>query len=866
MQMQKLFFKARFGIHFAVYNQRIVYANRQEDMNVRFAPEVQKIFEHSKRLAMQYMSESITPAHLLLALLHEAHSSAFDALMQLGVNAEQLSAQLTEIVGRHTQSFPPAIQNPELDEDASRIIKQCVMACQNYNNKTIDSTLLILIMVQDGKNKASLLLQEQGVSLEALAQSLNIRIAPRDGYDFDDDEDDEEEEFSSMGHTATRADKRSGDAKAESKTPHLDAFGTDLSHAAQEGLLDPVVGRDVEIQRVAQILSRRKKNNPILIGEPGVGKSAIAEGLALRIAQHRISRSLWDKRVVVLDMGAVVAGTKYRGQFEERMRGILLEWKANPNIIVFIDEIHTLVGAGSTPGSMDAANLMKPALSRGEIQCIGATTLKEYHKSIEKDGALERRFQKVMVNPTTKEETLHILQNLKERYEAHHNVTYTPDALEACVNLADRYLSDRAFPDKAIDVMDETGSRIHIQDTPIPADLTQLEHEIQILENQKNEAIKSQNYELAADYRDQLEVAKRSLEQRRIIWEAELKENRQVVDAQTVADVVAQMTGIPVQHVGAEENSQLRQMGDNLKRSVIGQDQAIDTLVRSIQRSRVGLKDPNRPIATFLFVGPTGVGKTHLTKVLAKEVFGTTDALIRVDMSEFMEKHNVSRMVGAPPGYVGYEEGGELTEKVRHKPYSIILLDEIEKAHRDVFNMLLQVMDEGRLTDGNGSTIDFKNTIIIMTSNSGTREVKDFGQGIGFGVQGTELSGEKAQALIKKSIQKQFAPEFLNRLDQIVFFNQLSAADIERITDIELRPLHRRMTALGYTLEVTPEAKALLCKQGYDVQYGARPLKRAIETLLEDALCQAILNDAPQGCTLKATVSDDKIAIETTNN
>ncbi len=832
-------------------------------MDVRFAPEVQKIFEHSKRLAMQHMSESITPAHLLLALLNEAHSSAFDALMQLGVNTELLSAQLTEVVGTHAQSFPPAIQDPELDEDAQRIIRQCVMACQNYDNKTIDSTLFILVMVQDGKNKASELLQEQGVNLENLAQSLNVRIAPQDGYDFEDEEEDEDDEEGFLpNNTATRSSKQKKEGGNESKTPHLDAFGTDLSLAAQEGLLDPVVGRDVEIMRVAQILSRRKKNNPILIGEPGVGKSAIAEGLALRIAQHRISRSLWNKRVVVLDMGAVVAGTKYRGQFEERMRGILQELKTNPNIIIFIDEIHTLVGAGSTPGSMDAANLMKPALSHGEIQCIGATTLKEYHKSIEKDGALERRFQKVMVNPTSKEETLDILQNLKQRYEEHHNVTYTPDALEACVNLADRYLSDRAFPDKAIDVMDETGSRIHIQDTPIPADITQLEHEIQILENQKSEAIKLQNFELAANYRDQLEVATRSLEQRRIIWEADLKENRQVVDAHTVADVVAQMTGIPVRHVGAEENSQLRQMGNNLKRSVIGQDQAIDTLVRSIQRSRVGLKDPNRPIATFLFVGPTGVGKTHLTKVLAQEVFGTPDALIRVDMSEFMEKHNVSRMVGAPPGYVGYEEGGELTEKVRHKPYSIILLDEIEKAHRDVFNMLLQVMDEGRLTDGNGSTIDFKNTIIIMTSNSGTREVKDFGQGIGFGVQGTELSSEKAQALIKKSIQKQFAPEFLNRLDQIVFFNQLSTADIERITDIELRPLHQRMKNLGYTLEVSPEAKALLCKQGYDVQYGARPLKRAIETMLEDALCQALMNDAPQGSTLKAIANDDKINIE----
>lgn len=688
------------------------------------------------------------------------------------------------------------------------------------------------------------------------------QVLPQDGYDFGDEEDEEDNESFGMNNATVRHNHRCEDEDEESKTPHLDAFATDLSNAAKNHLLDPVIGRDEEIERVAQILSRRKKNNPILIGDPGVGKSAIAEGLALRIAKKHISRTLWDKRVMALDMGAVVAGTKYRGQFEERMRGILQELKENRNIIIFIDEIHTLVGAGSASGTMDAANLMKPALSRGEIQCIGATTLKEYHKSIEKDGALERRFQKVIINPTTKDQTLLILQNLKERYEKHHRVIYTQEALEACVDLAERYISDRAFPDKAIDIMDETGARVHIQDTPVPVDITHLEHEVQLLENKKNEAVKTQNFELAADYRDQMEVAQRSLEQRRIIWEAELEEKRQVINAMTVADTVTRMTGIPVNHVEDKENKQLREMADKLKSQVIGQDKAIDVLSRTIQRSRVGLRDPNKPIGAFLFVGPTGVGKTHLTKVLAKEVFGTSNALIRVDMSEYMEKHNVSRMVGAPPGYVGYEEGGELTEKVRHKPYSIILLDEIEKAHHDVFNMLLQVLDEGRLTDGNGTTIDFKNTIIIMTSNCGTKQLKEFGQGIGFGAAADKiLNTEKAEGLIQKSIQKQFAPEFLNRLDKIVYFNPLRKEDIRQILNIELSPLIGRLQALGYEIEISQSAKELLCDQGYDVQYGARPLKRAIENQLEDALCQILLDDVPKGTMLRAEVENNQIKI-----
>ncbi len=828
-------------------------------MEIRFAPEVQAIFELSKKEAYRFSNDQVSPLFLLMGILKSNNPHINDALHQLGTNIDVLKQQLEEQARRRPTAFQPTnINDLELDGASTRIIKQCVLACQGMTQPIIDANLLLMAILQDGKNDAAVALKQQNITLPQLAEALGIKQTPQDGYGYSDAEDDMDEEDDDFGATmrARRNDKTDGQ---KSDTPALDQFSTDLTKAAADSLLDPVVGRQTEIERVAQILSRRKKNNPILIGEPGVGKSAIAEGLAQKIVDHQISRSMWQKRILVLDLGAVVAGTKYRGQFEERIKAIIDELKQHPEIIIFIDEIHTIIGAGSAAGTMDAANLMKPALSRGEIQCIGATTLKEYHKSIEKDGALERRFQKVMVEPTTADETLDILRNLKQRYEQHHNVLFTDDALQACVRLADRYISDRQFPDKAIDVMDETGSRIHIQDTPIPDDILQLEGEVKTLEDKKNEAVKKQNFELAADYRDQLEVANRSLEQRKAKWEKQLHDNRQQITAETVAQVVSQMTGIPVQRIGMEENRQLRTMADNLKRHVVGQDKAIDTLVRSIQRSRVGLKDPKRPTGIFMFVGPTGVGKTHLTKMLAREVFGSDDALIRIDMSEFMEKHNVSRMVGAPPGYVGYEEGGELTEKVRRKPYSIVLFDEIEKAHPDVFNMLLQVMDEGRLTDGNGAVIDFKNTIIIMTSNSGTRQLKDFGKGIGF--QTGELDAEKSSTIINKAIQKQFAPEFLNRLDEIVFFNQLSPEDIAQIVDIELRPLLKRTEQLGYHVELTDDAKALLAKKGYDVQYGARPLRRAIQTLLEDPLTQAILDDAPQGTTFTAKADGDKIII-----
>ena len=835
-------------------------------MEIRFAPELQGVFEWSRHEAFRLSCDQVSPLFLLLGILHQQTPLMTQVYGKLGVDVDVLRRELEHRAQTNPSAFQPSdISDLELDGASTRVIKRCVNACREMNCTVIDLKMLLLGILQDEHNDGAEVLKEHDITAPKLQDALGIVEAPKDGFGFSEndeeefEDEEEDDEFPGNAQTISKEKKTTG----QSDTPALDQFGTDLTQAAKDRLLDPVVGREVEIQRVAQILSRRKKNNPILIGEPGVGKSSIAEGLAQKIVDRTISRALWDKRIVVLDLGSVVAGTKYRGQFEERIKAIINELKEHPEIIIFIDEIHTMIGAGSAAGSMDAANLMKPALSRGAIQCIGATTLKEYHKSIEKDGALERRFQKVMVEPTTAEQTLVILKNLRERYEQHHNVHFTDEALGECVRLAERYISDRQFPDKAIDIMDETGSRIHIQDIPIPADITHLESEVARLENEKNSAVKKQNFELAADLRDQLEVAQRSLDQRKAIWEQELKDNRRDIDAETVAQVVSQMTGIPVQRIGQQENKQLRNMAESLKSHVVGQDEAIDTLVRSIQRSRVGLKDPNRPIGIFMFVGPTGVGKTYLTKQLAREVFGSEDALIRVDMSEFMEKHNVSRMVGAPPGYVGFEEGGELTEKVRRKPYSIVLFDEIEKAHHDVFNMLLQVMDEGRLTDGNGATIDFKNTIIVMTSNSGTRQLKDFGNGIGFqsSAAGT-IEKERANSMILKSIKKQFAPEFLNRLDDIVYFNQLTEEAIQKIVGIELQPLQKRIEQQGYHLEVTPAARQLLGKEGYDAQYGARPLRRALQHHLEDPLCQAILDDAPIGTTFVARAKEGKIEIE----
>ena len=647
----------------------------------------------------------------------------------------------------------------------------------------------------------------------------------------------------------------------KSKTPMLDSFARDLVLMASSRQLDPIVGREREIERVAQILCRRKKNNPILIGLPGVGKSAIVEGLALRIVQRKVARLLFDKRVVVLDLAAVVAGTKYRGQFEERLKAIINELQEHKEIILFIDEIHTIIGAGSAAGTMDAANMLKPALARGEVQCIGATTIDEYKKSIEKDGALERRFQKVMVEPTSVEETVQILSQIKDRYEAHHNVRYSDEAIRACVLLTDRYMTDRSLPDKAIDAMDEAGSRTHLAGVPFSEDIIRKEELCRHLSELKKEAASRQNYELAADYRDQLANEMVRLEQMKQDWEHQLRDKREKISEQDIAEVVSMMTGIPVQRVGESENERLRNLGPALKESVIGQDAAVDKLVHAIQRSRVGLKDPNKPIGTFMFLGPTGVGKTYLTKRLAVELFGSEDALIRVDMSEYMEKHTVSRMVGAPPGYVGYEEGGQLTDRVRRKPYSIILLDEIEKAHHDIFNVLLQVMDEGRLTDGSGTTVDFRNTVIIMTSNTGTRQLKEFGQGMGFTRAGDAADPEFARGIIRKTLQKQFSPEFLNRLDDIIFFDQLTKESLHQIVDIEIRPLQKRIHEMGYDIQLTDSARNWLAIKGYDVQFGARPLKRLLQTSLEDALCQLILEGRlahGQTISVSAASEDDK--------
>ena len=632
-----------------------------------------------------------------------------------------------------------------------------------------------------------------------------------------------------------------------------------MTRAAEEGKLDPVVGRVKEIERLAQILSRRKKNNPILIGEPGVGKSAIVEGLALRIVEKKVSRILFDKRVIALDMTAVVAGTKYRGQFEERIRSILNELKKNPNIILFIDEIHTIVGAGSAAGSMDAANMLKPALARGEIQCIGATTLDEYRQNIEKDGALERRFQKVIVEPTTAEETLQILKNIKDKYEDHHNVNYTDAALEACVKLTDRYITDRNFPDKAIDALDEAGSRVHLTNITAPKEIEEQEKLIDEMKSLKNEAVRLQNFELAASYRDKEKEYTNQLDTLKEEWEKSLKENRETVDDEQIAEVVSMMSGVPVQRMAQAEGMKLLGMKDDLLSKVIGQDKAIATLVKAIQRSRVGLKDPNKPIGTFMFLGPTGVGKTHLAKELAKLMFGSADALIRIDMSEYMEKFTVSRLVGAPPGYVGYEEGGQLTEKVRRKPYSIVLLDEIEKAHPDVFNILLQVMDEGRLTDSYGRTVDFKNTIVIMTSNIGTRQLKEFGKGIGFAAQVRTDDKEYSRNVITKALNKSFAPEFINRLDEIITFDQLDMDALTRIIDIELKGLYSRVENIGYKLVIDEDAKKFVATKGYDVQFGARPLKRAIQNNLEDGISELILgSEMAAGDTIKVSYDKEK--------
>ena len=833
-------------------------------MNSQFSQRVSDVLTYSKEEANRLGCSLIAPEHLLLGILRDGGGKAMEVLMKLDADVNRIKRNLEENIESEGDFLPEA--EVPLSLTATRILKICILEARLLKSELADTEHLLLAILRDGNNVASTVLIDNGITYQDVYDVLTMKSAnPNAGMGFTEDDDEEEEMSPSRSGDSSRNTgssqpaARTATQKPTNDTPVLDNFGTDITRAAAEGKLDPVVGREREIERLAQILSRRKKNNPVLIGEPGVGKSAIVEGLALRITQKKVSRVLFDKRVIMLDMSSVVAGTKYRGQFEERIRSIINELQKNPNVILFIDEIHTIVGAGAAAGTMDAANMLKPALARGEIQCIGATTLDEYRKSIEKDGALERRFQKVIVEPTTAEETLQILKNIKEKYEDHHNVRYTDAALEACVKLSARYINDRNFPDKAIDALDEAGSRVHLTNISAPKEIEEQERLIENARLQKTEAVKSQNFELAAGYRDREKELMAQLEQMKADWEAQLKEQRQTVDEEEIANVVSMMSGVPVQRMAQAEGLKLAGMKDELQQKVIGQDVAIEKLVKAIVRSRVGLKDPNRPIGTFMFLGPTGVGKTHLAKQLARYLFGSDDALIRVDMSEYMEKFTVSRMVGAAPGYVGYEEGGQLTEKVRRKPYSIVLLDEIEKAHPDVFNILLQVLDEGRLTDNVGRTIDFKNTVIIMTSNIGTRQLKEFGRGVGFAAQNRTDDREYSRGVIQKALNKTFSPEFLNRLDEIITFDQLSLDAITRIVDIELKGLYERLEGIGYRLQVDDEAKKFLATKGYDVQFGARPLKRAIQNYLEDGLSELIVSGGVQpGDTVSVTHEDGK--------
>ena len=824
-------------------------------MNNPFSQRISDVIQFSKEEANRLRNNYIGPEHLLLGLIREGEGKAVHILKDLYVDLEMVKKTLENDLRSSAVTPENYSEDITFDEKASKILKMSILESRILKSPGTDTEHMLLAIMRENQNKASQILEENEVTYQKVMDKLVPKAEPQSGLDFGEDEEEEEEGIrrqptgngeSSFFSQEAKQTTRTQQQKPNNDTPVLDSFGTDMTKAASEGKLDPIVGREKEIERLAQILSRRKKNNPILIGEPGVGKSAIVEGLALRIIEKKVSRILFDKRVIALDMTAVVAGTKYRGQFEERIRAILNELKKNPNIILFIDEIHNIVGAGSAAGSMDAANILKPALARGEIQCIGATTLDEYRQNIEKDGALERRFQKVIVEPTTPEETLQILQNIKEKYEEHHNVTYTGEALEACVKLTDRYITDRNFPDKAIDAMDEAGSRVHLKNITVPKEIEQQEQMIDEARTHKNEAVRLQDFELAASFRDREKSLMSELEDMKQRWEDSLKENRETVDKEQIADVVSMISGIPVQRMAQAEGIRLKGMKEQLLAKVIAQDKAVDTLAKAIQRSRVGLKDPNKPIGTFLFLGPTGVGKTHLAKELAKQMFGSADALIRIDMSEYMEKFTVSRLVGAPPGYVGYEEGGQLTEKVRRKPYSIVLLDEIEKAHSDVFNLLLQVMDEGRLTDSYGRTVDFKNTVIIMTSNIGTRQLKEFGKGIGFAAQTRTDDKEYSRSVITKALNKSFAPEFINRLDEIITFDQLDINALEKIIDIELKGLYERMESLGYKLVIDDAAKRFVASKGYDVQFGARPLKRSIQNNLEDGLAELILNEDPQ--------------------
>ncbi len=814
-------------------------------MDNQYSQKLSDILVYSKEEASRLRCDYIGPEHLLLALMRDGNNVAVELLTKLHADLRLIKKEIENDIER-SNNFNETSQSLALNSIANKIMRLCLLEARMLKKSPADTEHLLLALLKENHNMAADVLTRNDVSYDKIAELLSIKSDFSSGEFMDDEEDDDEFPMDSGRNGSSRPSSATQQTqRSSSDTPVIDNFGVDMTRAAAEGKLDPVIGREKEIERIAQILSRRKKNNPVLIGEPGVGKSAIVEGLALRIVQKKVSRILFDKRVVMLDMASVVAGTKYRGQFEERLRSILNELQKNPNIILFIDELHTIVGAGSAAGSMDAANMLKPALARGEIQCIGATTLDEYRKTIEKDGALERRFQKVIVESPDAEETIHILNNIKDRYEDHHNVRYTDEAIIACVKLSERYITDRCFPDKAIDVMDEAGSRVHLTNIQVPQEIELQEARIADAHEQKNLAVKNQDYELAANYRDQERQLENELAEMKRNWEAGIKEQRETVDEEQIAEVVSMISGIPVQRMVQSEGIRIKGMREALNSTVIAQETAINKLVKAIQRNRLGLKDPNRPIGTFMFLGPTGVGKTLLAKELARQMFGSTDALIRVDMSEFMEKHTVSRLVGAPPGYVGYEEGGQLTERVRRRPYSIILLDEIEKAHADVFNLLLQVTDEGRLTDGNGRLIDFRNTVIIMTSNVGSRQLKDFGRGVGFSTGMEWDDKEHSRSVIQKALNKTFSPEFLNRIDEIVTFDTLDTQALRTITDLEVDKLIQRLATIGIEVTVDEQARDYISRKGYDPQYGARPLKRAVQTYLEDELSEILIEDEP---------------------
>jgi ATP-dependent Clp protease ATP-binding subunit ClpC len=813
-------------------------------MEAKFSPRVKDVITYSREEAIRNGNDYIGIEHLLLGIIREGEGLAIQILSNLGVDLIKIKSNIEKTI-RSNNSKKRSVDNIPLVKQAERVLKITYLEAKVFNSDVIGTEHLLLSILKDKDNLATRMLEQYGIDYESIKEEVaQFKSSPEDhltGHNpkselsHSSSEDDESSEGGGFGGGFKKYSDKS-------KTPVLDNFGRDLTKAAEEDRLDPVVGREKELERIAQILSRRKKNNPILIGEPGVGKSAIAEGLALRIVQRKVSRALFNKRIVTLDIASLVAGTKYRGQFEERMKALLNELEKTPDVILFIDEIHTIVGAGGASGSLDASNMFKPALARGEIQCIGATTLDEYRQHIEKDGALERRFQKILIDPTSADETIEILNNIKKKYEDHHLVTYSEEAIKACVTLTNRYVSDRCLPDKAIDALDEAGSRVHITNIKVPENIINIESRIDLVREEKTKAIKSQKYEQAAKFRDQERELMDLLEREKRSWEEESQLHREIVTEQNVSEVVSMMTGVPVQRIALNESQRLISMEADLEKSVIGQSEAIKKVVRSIRRNRAGLKDPAKPIGSFIFLGPTGVGKTHLAKVLSKHLFDSDDAIVRIDMSEYMEKFAVSRLIGAPPGYIGYEEGGQLTEKIRRKPYSVLLLDEIEKAHPDVFHLLLQMLDDGQLTDSLGRRIDFKNTIIIMTSNIGSRQLKDFGMGVGFNTTAKQSKNkEYAQSVIENALKKSFAPEFLNRVDDVVIFESLVKEDIFKIIDIELDKLYKRVEGLGYIVKLTNEAKEYIAEKGWDSAFGARPLKRAIQKYLEDPLAEEII-------------------------